>query len=226
MSEDLNVVLAHKLAEVGVDSKDDSRHRIIEILEAAGLAIVAVATAWCGYNASLWEGRQSLLYGQSSRLRVEAALAGTEGGQQRLLDVVTFNTWIRLQETKNEKVASIYVRRFSPEYRIAFDAWLKTDPFTNPDAPMGPTNMPEYHNHKLMEAAELNRQADGAFERGTLARDNSDKYVRGTVLLATILFLIALAQRFKVHVVRVGLLVVTAVMMIYALATVGHYPRL
>jgi hypothetical protein len=226
MSEDMNVVLAQKLAEASVDSKEDSRHWIIEILEACGLSIVAVATAWCGYNAARWEGRQSLLYGTSSRLRVEAALAETEGGQQRLLDVVTFNTWIRLEETKNEKVASIYVRRFSPEYRTAFDAWLKTNPLTNPNAPMGPANMPEYRNHNLIQAAELNRQADDAFEQGTLARDNSDKYVRGTVLLATILFLIALAQRFKVHVVRLGLLAVAAIMMVYALSNVAYYPRL
>jgi len=26
-------------------------------------------------------------------------------------------------------------RRFSPEYRTAFAAWLDTEPFTNPDAP-------------------------------------------------------------------------------------------
>ena len=115
MSEDMNVVLSHKLAEASVDSDENSRHWIIEILEAAGLSIVAIATAWCGYNAARWDGRQTLLYGNATRLRVEAALAGTEAGQQRRLDVVTFNTWIRLHETKNEKVASYYVRRFSPE---------------------------------------------------------------------------------------------------------------
>jgi hypothetical protein len=226
MSEDSNIVLAHKLAEASVDSDNDSRHWIIEILEAAGLSIVAIVTAWCGYNAARWDGRQSLLYGTATRLRVEAALAGTEGGQERLLDVVTFNTWIRLQETKNEKVAAFYVRRFSPEYRIAFDAWLKTDPFNNSNAPTGPANMPEYHNHNLIRFAELTRQADEAFVQGTLARDNAEMYVRGTVLLATILFLIALAQRFKVHIVRVSLLVVAAVMMVYALSNVAHYPRL
>ena len=40
-------------------------------------------------------------------------------------------------ETKDDKLAAIYARRFSPEYRVAFDAWLKTEPFTKPDAPSG-----------------------------------------------------------------------------------------
>lgn len=131
-----------------------------------------------------------------------------------------------MQETNNEKVASIYVRRFSPEYKIAFDAWLKTNPFSNPDAPTGPANVPEYHNSLLVQAAALTRQANDAFDQGTQARDNSEQYVRGTVLLATILFMIALAQRFKLHMVRVGLLVVAAAVMVYALSNVAHYPRL
>ena len=131
-----------------------------------------------------------------------------------------------MQEIKNEKVAGIYVRRFSPEYKVAFDAWLKTNPFSNPDAPTGPVNMPEYRNSQLLQAAEFNRQANDAFDQGTQARDNSEKYVRSTVLLATILFLIALAQRFKLHMVRVGLLVVAAAVVVYALSNVAHYPRL
>ena len=45
MSEDMNVVLAHKLAEAGAEAADDSRHWVIEILEAPGLSIIAVATA-------------------------------------------------------------------------------------------------------------------------------------------------------------------------------------
>lgn len=92
MSEDLNIVRAHKLAAAGAAPMEDSRHWVIEILEAAGLSIIAVATAWCGYNAARWDGRQALMYGTSSRLRMEATVAATEGGQQRLLDVVTFNT--------------------------------------------------------------------------------------------------------------------------------------
>jgi hypothetical protein len=43
----------------------------------------------------------------------------------------------------------------------------------------------------------LNEQADAAFEAGTAARETVDRYVRETVLLATMLFLVAIAQRFS-----------------------------
>jgi hypothetical protein len=46
------------------------------------------------------------------------------------------------------------------------------------------------------------------------------------VLLATILFLIALSQRFRLRNVRLGLLAVAASLMIYELINVAMYPRL
>jgi len=226
MSEGMNIGVAHELIETAHNPQDDSRRWLIEIAEAVALSVIAVATAWCGYHAARWDGRQALLYGTSARLRVEAAVDATQGGQQRLLDVVTFNTWIRLQEVHDDKMASVYVRMLSPEYRVAFEAWLKTDPFNNANAPAGPADMPEYHNSKLLLADQLNRQATDTFDQGTKARENSEQFVRGTVLLATILFLIAIAQRFRIHSARVGLLVVASAMIIYVLTNVLRYPKL
>ena len=146
--------------------------------------------------------------------------------QQRLLDVATFNTWIVAHESKNEHLADLYARRFSPEYRVAFEAWLKTDPFTRQDAPAGPVFMPEYHNALLEKSARLDAEAQTAFAQGTEARVISEKFVRGSVLLAIVIFLVALAQRFKIQKVRVGLIIVSSIVMTYALAMLATYPRL
>jgi hypothetical protein len=227
MDDGINLGIAQELAEYGSKNRHHPKRTwLLEVAEAIGLSVIAVATAWCGYSAARWDGRQAFLYAESSRLRVEAAVAATEGGQLRLLDVVTFNTWVRLREVHDDKVAGIYERRFSPEYHTAFLAWLKTDPFNNQNAPPGPVNMPEYHNANLERAAQLNKQASTAFDSGTAARQNSEQYVRCTVLLATILFLIALSQRFKAHLARVGLLVVATGMLVYVLINVAHYPKL
>ena len=53
-----------------------------------------------------------------------------------------------------------------------------------------------------------------------------DKYLRNTVLLATVLFLTALAQKFKVHSVRLGLLVLCSVLLAIALVFIATYPRI
>jgi len=45
---------------------------MLEIGEAVILAVVAIATAWSWYQAALWTGHQSELYGEASKLRVQA----------------------------------------------------------------------------------------------------------------------------------------------------------
>ena len=226
MPEGTNIEVAQILTESETDAKKATRHQAIEILEAIVLALVAIATAWSGLQSARWDGHQAVLYGTSVKLRVEAAVAATEGGQQRLMDVVTFNSWIEAIHAKNEPLAALYIRRFSPEYRSAFEAWLKTLPFENPSAPAGPAFMPGYHNVLLEESARLNGEAAGAFAEGTEARAIAERYVRVTVFLATVLFLIALSQRFHSRRVRVGLVAVAAVLLTASLVSLATYPRL
>jgi hypothetical protein len=224
MAEGLTVEVAHRMSEHR--PHESAREQFLEIIEALMLSVVAVATAWCGYQAARWDGRQAYLYGTSGRLGVESAQKATEGGQQRLLDVVTFNTWIRLREDKNSPMAQLYERRFSPEFKVAFDAWLKTDPFNNPNAPAGPTRMPEYHNSLLEQSAQLSRQSTDVFSEGARAREIAEVYVQRSVMLATVLFLTALAQRFKIRRVRIALLLVAAVLLAYQLVDLEMHPRL
>jgi hypothetical protein len=226
MPEGFNIEIAHKLAEPEAGAATSPWFDLWEIAEAVVLALIAVATAWSGYHAAKWDGHQALLYGHASKLRVEAGVAAIEGAQQRLLDVVQSNEWIRARDAKNPQLADAYRDRLSREYRVAFEAWLKTEPLTNPNAPSGPTAMPEYRNALLEKAAELNNEATAAFTEGTKARAIAENYVRSTVLLATVLFLVAVAQRFRIRNVRRGLLLVASTLMIYALVNVGLYPRL
>ena len=225
----MNVEAAHKLTEQPKGSPSREKRgwtEVAEILEVILLAAVAIATAWSGYQAARWDGRQTFLYGTSSRLRIEADETITLGGQQKLLDVSTFNTWIQARQAGNEELAALYVRRFSPGYKVAFDAWLKTDPFHDASAPAGPAFMPEYVNSQNVEGQRLNDEATVAFDEGTEARETADRYVRQTVLLATVLFLVAIAQRFKFRAVRTTAGVIASVLLIYAVSGIVTLPRI
>jgi hypothetical protein len=197
----------------------------VEILEAIVLAIVAVATAWSGYQTGRWDGRQAHLYGISSKDRVLSTQASTLGGQERIYDSSIVSSWLGAYATGHVKLAKMYERRFRPELRPAFNAWLATHPFTNPKAPPGPLFMPQYHVAASEQSAVFDKRASVAFDAGTVARETGDKYLRNTVLLATVLFLAALGQRFKVFRVRMGLVGVSAVLLALALYFVITYPR-
>ena len=228
MPEDLNAEIAETLAVDDARARAAAKTRAdaaAEIVEAILLAVVAIATAWGGYQAARWDGRQAELYGRSSTIRNEADQALTLGGQQRLLDVSTFNTWIQARFEGHDDLASLYERRFSPEFKTAFDAWIALDPLSDPDAPPGPIFMPEYVNPLLEQGAELNQKAERLFDEGTTARHHADEYIRTTVVLATILFVLVLAQRFRTRRVRLGVLVVAIGLMTYGLVTILTLPR-
>ena len=231
MKDDLNIEIAGTLAEgEGKDAQalppKAGWEEVVEILEAFLLAFVAIATAWSGYQAARWDGHEAELYAQASTIRLRADQLLTLGGQQRLLDVTTFNTWIEARFEGRRDLTELYERRFSPEYKVAFDAWLATDPFSNPEAPPGPGFMPEYVNPQLEQGAELNELANRRFEAGTISRSRANDYIRTTVMFATVLFLIALSQRFRVRRVRYGVLGVAGALMIFGLVTILTFPRL
>ena len=186
----MNVEVAHKLSEhASSDRHKRRREEVFEILEVLVLSIAAIATAWTGYQAARGDGAQSVLYGQATRDRFQADATSTLGGRQLVADSAMFNGWLQARAANNPQLQAAFVRRFTPEYRSAFEAWLKTDPFTNPAAPAGPGYMPQYRNPQLEEAKRLNAQASATFDEGTEARETADKYVRMTVLFALVLFL-------------------------------------
>ncbi len=219
---------AHKLNETRKHSAPHSSRsvEILEIVEAIVLALVAVITAWSGYQAALWDGRQDELYEQSTKLRVQAQGLQTSGGQERMYDASTVVEWIKAEAGGQHKLAQLFERRFRPEFRVAFEAWKKTDPLNNPNAPAGPLMMPEYHNAKSEEAARLESKAAEFFQQGAKDRGISDAYVRATVLLATVLLLTAISQRFRTEAVRIGLAVLAALLVCIPLWRIITLPRI
>ena len=218
-----NIEIAHHLSEH--EPAESAGHAILEILEALVLAIVAIATAWSGYQAALWTGHQSELYGQASKLRVQAEGAATYANQERLYNASTVVEWLKAEAHDDKKLTGIFERRFLPEFRPAFEAWKKTDPLNNPNAPAGPQLMVEYRSSKTEEAARLNDQATQVFDQGTKGRQQADEYVRATVTLATVLLLIAISQRFTTRGVRVALLLIAAFLLCFPVYHILTFPR-
>src|SRR4029453_1751960 len=151
--------------------KSQSRLEAIEIIEAMILALVAVATAWSGYQAAKWAGTRAEQYAKASRLRVTAEGLATLAGQERIYDSDTFNSWLAAKLDGKAQMAEFFERRFRDEYRPAFAAWMSTDPFNNAQALPGPIFMPDYHNAKHEQFLGLNKQAAEAAEEGKKSAD-------------------------------------------------------
>jgi hypothetical protein len=226
--EGLNVELAHKLSEKEEEA-ERRKHRweeVVEVIEVLVLALAAIATAWSGFQASQWDDRGGLLYGQATTQRFAASAASTLGGQQLAADSAMFSSWLEARAARNTDLEMVFVRRFTPDYRQAFDEWLKTDPLNNPSAPPGPAYMPGYKSPNLEKAEQLNSEAAELFTEGTDAGETAGKYVRQTVLFALVLFLIAAGQRFRQRPVRISANALAVCLLVYALVYLIILPRL
>ncbi len=116
-------------------------------------------------------------------------------------------------------------RRFRPGFRVAFDAWRATSPETNPHAPPGPTYMPQYRSPGKAATKILDTRADRHFKAGESAGETSDKYVRITVFLASVLFLVGLSTHFPIRGVRYALVGLGGVLLVLSLVQLAQLPR-
>src|SRR5438552_17504854 len=145
-----------------------SRLETIEIIEAVILALVAVATAWSGYQAAKWAGNRAEQYATASRLRVTAEALATLAGQERIYDSDTFNSWLAAKLDGKSQTAQFFERRFRDEYH----------------------------------------------------------YVRITVLLATVLLITAIGQRFHFKAVRIVFMILACLLLCLPLLRLLMLPRI
>ncbi len=209
-------------AEVGKEIAEHREHaheehggrdRAIAIIEAVLLSVVALLAAWSGYSAAKWGTDSSLLLAKASATRTKASLADIQATQIRTLDSVSFNAAETAYTSNNPKLFRVAVRRLRPGYRVAFNAWLATHPLKNPAAPPDPSYMPQYRIPQATQALTLNAQADTDFSGGESGADKEDKYVRLSVFLAAVLFLVGIGSRFPARSARYALAAVAVVLL-------------
>ncbi|HEX6030574.1 MAG TPA: hypothetical protein VFY90_04015 [Tepidiformaceae bacterium] len=226
MPEGLSAAEAHKELKHHEHSPrlEGRRGRILQICEALVLAAVTLTAAWSGFAAAKWgtESRLELAAASTARSEANRAVFSTE--QIRNYDASTFNAWFTAWTLDRADKMKIAERRFRPAYKVAFEAWRKTDPETNPNAPPGPSFMPEYVIPAEARAAALDKKADAYAAEGADAGVAGDQYVRVTVVLAGVLFLIGIGSTFAIAGVRYILLVVGAALLVSAIVLITLLP--
>src|SRR4029079_15144050 len=153
---------------------------------------------------------------ESSSKRAQANRANLQAMSLRNFDSSTFEAWFTAFTVGNKQAMVLSERRFRPQFKVAFDAWRATHPETNPHAPKGPTYMPQYQQPGLRLSNALDAQATKAFAEGAHAGSTSDDYVRVTVCLASVLFLIGISTQFTVRGVRYALVSFGGALLIFS----------
>ena len=207
------------------EHEPEGRGRRITIIEAILLATVALLAAWSGFAAAKWSTESRLELSQSTKHRTLSSQAELRAMEARNFDGSTFNAWFSAYLSGDQAGQAVAEKRFRPEFDVAFQAWIATDPFNNPDAPKGPTYMAEYEQPDMDVAAEETKLAEEAYEKGAKSGETADDYVRITVLLASVLFLVGISGHFRIHSARVGLICVSGAILTYAIVLLIMAPK-
>ncbi len=144
----------------------------------------------------------------------------------RNFDSSTFEAWFTAFTLNSPQKEAIAERRFRPAFRVAFNAWMATDPLHNRHAPPGPTYMPQYKLPAQAQANALDNAANAKFDEGNHAGLVGDDYVRITVFLAAVLFLVGIGSSFKLNGVRYALITFGSVLLVLSIVLILRQPGL
>jgi len=179
---------SHILRRILDAVEKDQRKRWVEIACAILLALATTASAWCAYQSNLWGGVQTFRLAASARNAREASRNEVIAAEERMFDGLMFIHFIEHRSQQREDVGEFLRKRFSPEMKVAVEAWLATDPFNNPQAPLTPLKMPQYVQAEKVAAQKLHDEAVTMHDAAQVANQHSDTYVLLTVLFASVLF--------------------------------------
>jgi hypothetical protein len=201
------------------------RHeRVLTILEAVLLSLVTITAAWSGYSAAKWSSKSDLELAKAATASTQANRAYQESLTLRAADASKFNAWFVAYLSGKQSEQRVAERRFRPEYDVAFRAWLAEHPFTNPKAPSDPEYMSQYVPTGTLESVRLDLQSEALTAKGEHSASVSDDYIRVTVILASVLFLVGVSSHMPMRGVRIGLVGVGIVMLIVAAVSILQLP--
>jgi hypothetical protein len=200
--------------------------RGIEILAVLLLGVATIGSAWCGYQATQWNGRSSDLSREQSEARVEGARVFGLATQLVFYDATTTAQLAQAIASEDEALAAFLREALvRPEFAERIRDWEEEVA----DSGRAPANLltdQAYLDAQFAEYRELETAADALGVEAREASDNADQYVLTTLLLAAALFFAGVTTSFRIRVARVALLAGSALVIAYAAATLAELPTL
>jgi hypothetical protein len=200
------------------------KHALFEPTALLLLSLATVGTAWCSFQAATWSGVSQRTMNLSAASSRRAAVQDLQSYQLQLVDVLLFSQYLNARAATNETLARFYADRFRGEAKTAFEAWMATHPFENPNAPAHPFVTNLYQPRLRLEAGLAEAESQRLWQQAGEAGRSSRSYVFITVLLASVLFCGGTAAKFDAAWIRRTVLALGLGAFIFAAARLWMLP--
>jgi len=190
--------------------------RLIEIVAVVMLAVATLGSAWCGFQANQWNGKESDFGRAGTDARVEASRQFGLATQKVAYDASIVAQYAQAFIEGNDKLITFYkTTLIRPEFLPVVEKWeaaVKADGTPPPNLFQDPAYLTaQFADYQKAEAV-----ANDATQKGDQASALGDDYVLTTLLLASALFFAGVTTSFRLRIPRLMLLAAAGLTIAYA----------
>jgi hypothetical protein len=196
----------------------------LEIAASALLAAATVASAWCAYQASLWNGEETRTLAQATVTQFASARRTTIASRNLTVDAATYLDYLAADLRGETKVAGFLRQHARPELKPALEAWIADKAAGRPDLP-NPFGRPAYRLADQEAALELDAQAEAEIAHAGAANSHNDAYVLHTVLFALSFFFLGATSQARRQGTRRVMLVFGTLVFTLSVISLARLPR-
>lgn len=189
--------------------------RFLQIGEAVLLAIVTVAAAWCGFAAAKYGTDSRIDFAAAGQLRTDADSLLISSLEVENINRQNFNSWWTAYLLEDQEGMEFAETLFRPGFLAPFEQWIAQGGPEN-KALDSPFALESYQRPLVAEGEKKLNEANNLQAEGVAKGVHADEYVRITVFLAGILFLVGISSTFTFRKVRYALIAVGGVLLILA----------
>lgn len=196
------------MTDTFVEAPAEPSHDIKQIIAAIILGIAATLTAFAAYNAALSDGDALAGYTNSTRLLNDANAFYSQGNVTVASDQALFVQYAVAAEEGRVELTEYLTTLMRPEMQEAINWWISTEEAVTPfdEVEANPYVVPDF-----VEANGLEAEAQAAFDEGSDADEQGDKFELAVVLFALTLFFGGIATLFAKPSVSTALLLMSGV---------------
>lgn len=200
-----------------------STSRVIEFIAVLMLGLATVGTAWCAYQASEWNGRQTDLARESAVHRIDGNRLFGLTTQKMNLDATTVTAYAQAVADGNTRLAEFYrTTLVRPAMRPMLDKWAAM--VRAGQTPPNPLEDPAYLESQFAGYSAEIARADAVAVEGEKAGEVAHDYTITTILLAVALFFAGVQSSFSLRPVRVLLVLLSGGAIAVAAVTLVTLP--
>jgi len=167
----------------------------IDLVASLLMAAATLSSAWCAFQASVWNGVQTRTLAMTSVAQFSSARQGSIVNRNIGIDVGLFLRYVDADLHGDHKSATFLRANARREFRPALEAWIRDVASTGREDAELPFFRPEYHLAAQQEIETLDAQVAKQLDFANAANSHSDMFVLHTVLFAlSLIFLGGVAQ--------------------------------